>query len=146
MAFLTAGGSQIGSSNITDGAILNADINASAAIAQSKIAGSGNNNSDIIAVVSGSDAALSVTTVADQRMIVFINGYYTSNGVNGTISGQRGGVSKQTISAGGDSTEPYPFSLMWLETPGAVTEDISVSPSAQNTITSYNIVVVKLKS
>lgn len=38
MAFLQSGGSVVGSAQITDGAIVNADINANAAIALSKIA------------------------------------------------------------------------------------------------------------
>jgi hypothetical protein len=50
MAFLTAGGSQIGSANITDGSIVDADINNSAAISLSKLSGAlaGNYNDTII--------------------------------------------------------------------------------------------------
>ena len=149
MAFLTSGGSNVGSAQINDGAIVNADVNAAAAIAQSKLAGSANGDTDLIAFELTNGATHSLTTVANQRVLVIVRAgiRVNSSTLDGTITVSYGGVGKKTIgwdvpSVGTSSLAPV--TLMYTEVPGAATANITVASSVYG-LEDVQIVVIKMK-
>lgn len=116
MAFLTQGGSQISSSNITDGSILNEDVNAAAGIDISKLTGvaASGENTDITSIpalrtrtVSISSAELKALKAtpkvlipapeADQRIVIMD---YTAKFMYGTVQYVNGGTLQPTFSNG----------------------------------------------
>jgi hypothetical protein len=161
---ITLNGSGITSANIADGTIVNADINSSAAIAASKLTGTGK----VLQVVSGSiSSALSTssTSFADMsaslsksmtlssssnKVLVFvgINGGYRSSGSgatspefiitdssNVTIS-TMSGMSFHTLGAGYSSGTQVAFTYLW--SPGITSITVKCrwkSPSGD----SYNV-------
>lgn len=143
MAFLQSGGTIVGSAQITDGAIVNADINAAAAIAQSKIAGHTNASTDIIRVESTAGTTHSLTTAAGERVIVFAS--FTPDGAAGivTVNLKYNSVVKHTMSVGSNSDNTG-MTLQYTEVPGAATANITVDSSA-GTIGSCVITVLILK-
>ncbi len=145
MAFLTTGGSQVGSSQIVDGAIVNADVNNAAAIAQSKIGAGLNGNTDIISFENEEAVLHSLTTLANQRVIVIVTGVSTHVAAR-TITVSYGGVAKQTITTGlAGGSVPNPYTMIYSEVPGAATADITVAASA-GSLSDTNICVLKIKS
>jgi len=80
---VTAGTSTVTSASITDGAIMDADINASAAIAQSKISG-------LTTALSGKEASITSGTTAQywrgDKTFQTLNGAAVANTAAGTIS------------------------------------------------------------
>lgn len=143
MAFLQSGGGVVGSAQITDGAIVNADVNAAAAIVQSKIAGTANGNTDIIAAESSYATTHSLTTVAGQRVLVFAT--FRPDGAAGltTVELKYNGVTKHSASVGSNS-DGQMVMLMYTEVPGAATANITLTSSA-GTLLAPCIMVLKLK-
>lgn len=145
MAFLTSGGSSVTSANIVDGEIVNADISASAAIAQSKIAGSVPNNTDLISFEQTVGTTHSLTTVAGQRVLVIATGQENHGTGNQTTNLQYNAVTKATVDMGaGTSTTYNNFCLQYTEVPGAATQNITVTSGG--TLANVTITVIKLRS
>lgn len=86
----------------------------------------------------------SLTTVANQRVVVFVKGGFTGTSSLATIELKYNGVTKDSvpmqISASGDD---YSFALMYSEVPGAGTQNITVTATL-GTISNVKIVVQKL--
>lgn len=143
MAFLQSGGGVVGSAQITDGAIVNADVNAAAAIVQSKIAGTANGNTDIIAAESSYATTHSLTTVAGQRVVVIAS--VRPDGAAGlvTVSLQYNGVTKHSTVVGSNS-DGQMVTLMYTEVPGAATANITLTTTA-GTLDEPCIMVIKMK-
>jgi hypothetical protein len=82
-----------------------------------------------VQVVAGT--TLSLTTVANQKVIVWVKGQISSNNNNRTMTLAYNGVTKDTVVVDGglSGTDFLAFSLMYTETPGAATHDITVSAS-----------------
>ena len=140
MAFLTAGGSQIGSSNITDGAIVNADINAGAAIAQSKLAGITGASGQLMNMEIMTATPYSLTTFANEKILVF--GTCKGGGLR-TIDLKYNGVTKSshTDQIGTDNCW---FSFQYMETPGAGTQDLTLIPSG-GVVTDIKLHIIRMK-
>lgn len=143
MAFLTQGGSQIGSSNITDGAIVNADINANANIDQSKIGDSLNDNTGLVSVQVSTTGSISVTTVANQRLVVFAAGEPAGAAGMQTVSLRYNGVTKDSRGESTGATHNS-FKLQYTEVPGAGTQTIDLAISG-GSIANSTIIVMKFR-
>lgn len=91
----------------------------------------------------------SLTTVAGQQVIVWAKGNvaYTSAGAqSGNVTLSYSGVQKDvTIPYNENNTINKTFSLMYTETPGAATEDITVAASF-GTIANVVIIVLKIRT
>lgn len=86
-------------------------------------------SSGYVQVFSATGTTLSITTIANQKVVVMVSGLQDSaGGTNPTISLLYDGVTKHSIVNGqGNNT---PFSLMYSESPGAGTKNITVTTSA----------------
>lgn len=104
-------------------------------------------NTSAISVETTSGATHSLTTVANQKVIVWVKGYLTeSSSNNTTITLSYNSVAKDTTVANeNDSTNnlTHPFALMYTETPGAATADITVTTS-QGSLSAVVIIVMKI--
>lgn len=147
MPVLQSGGSLVTTGSIVDGTILNDDIAAAAAIAQSKIAGMLGNSNDIVSIEVTVGTTHSLTTVAGQKVLVFAKGDITDGtGTGRTIALQYNAVTKDSVGSNtGGSATRSPFALMYTETPGAATQNVTVSTSG-GSLANVVIVVVKLKA
>lgn len=145
MPIFIGGGGTTTSSTIVDNEIVNADINSAAAIAQSKLGVSTDQNTDIVAVQESTDALLSLVTVADQRVVVHVVGECVSSGAAGVVTLAYNGVTKQEHDVKYSNTQGGAFSLMYTEIPGAATANITVAGGGGCTINSYKIVAYKFK-
>ena len=95
-----------------------------------------------IATATTSGATASLTTTATQRVVVFAKGNAGESGTK-TITLKYNGVTKDTLSLVGTSTgEKNPFMLMYTETPGAATANITVVTDAG---TLENVVIMAIK-
>lgn len=143
MPYFVGGGSAVGSAEITDGAIVDADVNASAAIAQTKLAGAIDADTDIVKVEVTSGTTHALTTVAGQRVVVLAS--FTPDGAAGiaNVNLKYNGVTKHTMSVG-TNNDNTGMTLMYTEVPGAATQNITVDASA-GTIGSCVIMVFKIK-
>lgn len=94
-------------------------------------------------------ATHSLTTVANEKVIVWVKGYLTeSSSNNTTITLSYNSVAKDTTVANeNDSTNnlTHPFALMYTETPGAATADITVTTS-QGSLSAVVIIVLKIRT
>lgn len=149
MAFLTTGGSLVTSDSIVDGSVLNADVNAAAAIAQSKIAGTPNDNTGIVAVERTVGATHALTTVANQRVVVIATGNLgiSSSTLLDTVNLKYNGVTKDSIEvgeSGGNGNNRDAFCLTYTEVPGAATANITVDADFYSP-TNVKILVMKFK-
>lgn len=142
MGIFTSGGSSVTSANIVDGEIVNADINAAAAIAQSKIAGSANGNTDLVAIETSDTGTLSLTTVANQRVVVLAF-VVIDGGIEATTTLSYNAVAKDEKLGQSASASEYTVPLMYTETPGAATANITVSST--DTILESRIIAFKFK-
>lgn len=93
----------------------------------------------------------SLTTVASQKVIVIAKGSAESSSSgqqNGVVSLKYNAVTKDTVNVGsyhaGSVNFQIPFCVIYTETPGAATHDITVTATGY-TLTNVVIVVVKLK-
>lgn len=85
----------------------------------------------------------SLVTTAGQRVMVWAKGAAGENGAK-TVTLKYNGVTKDTVVLNGVSTsEKNPFALMYTETPGAATQNITVTTDA-GTIANVVIMVLKL--
>lgn len=144
MAFLQSGGSIVGSAQITDGAIVNADVNAAAAIAQSKIAGAAGSSSDIVRVLTSSNAALSVTTLAGEKVVAWAFGNTAGAVGAALVSINYNSVAKCTAECETGLNQAKSFCVGYTETPGAATNNITVTTSA-GSLANYSIIAIILK-
>lgn len=150
MAFLTSGGSQVTSGNIVDGSILNADVNANAAIAQSKLAGSSNVDGQLISVEAITALPHSLTTDGNTRVLVMVCGklpVITSPGYS-TINLQYNGVTKDTKTlgySGGNNGQGMGFAMTYTEKPAAATANITITTDDE-TPTQISGFVLKFKA
>lgn len=95
-------------------------------------------------VTTGTTASL--TTTGSQRVVVWAKGHHDVSGTaNNTITLKYNGVQKdvtilnvQSVAAG----DSYPFALMYTETPGAGTQDITVTADIG---TPQDVVIMVLK-
>jgi len=78
----------------------------------------------------------SLTTVADQKVIVFARAVQNGNPSTATLA--YNGVTKDSFSGANGANADVPIILTYMETPGAGTEDITVTGSQAV------IVVIKL--
>ncbi len=84
----------------------------------------------------------SLTTTASQKVLVIVKGSCSGTVVR-TVSLKYNGVTKDTITAGvigGDVI--HPFSLIYTETPGAATQNITVTTDAGSLA---NVVIIVMK-
>lgn len=142
MAFLTTGGSQVNSANIVDDAILNADINASAAIALSKLSGLIGNPGSFISIESTIGTTHSLTTVANQKVFVIAITNTNFGSVQQTVTLAYNGVTKHDHIDQGASGADHTVVLAYEEIPGAATADITLT--ASGALHETRIFVVKL--
>lgn len=83
----------------------------------------------------------SLTTGAGQKVVVWATGEYTGTGSAETITLSYNGVSKRVLDIQHSNTWKTNFTLMYTETPGATTANITVSSTG--TIADVNIFVIK---
>ena len=140
--FFSSGGSIVNSGSIVDGEIINADINAAAAIAQSKIAASLGGDTDLFSVEQGTSATQSLTTVAGQRVFVICRFIKSLHGA--TVSLKYNGVTKDSITWINQSYAEEGM-LMYSEVPGAGTANITLETTA-GTFSEIKMIVLKLRS
>lgn len=141
---LGSGGGVVGSAQITDGAIVNADINAAAAIALTKLSGLVGNPGSFISIETTTGTTHSLTTVANQRVFVFAKGNVaTGGGSNRTVTLAYNSVSKDIAAVLANTSAKESFALGYSEIPGAGTQNITVTIDA-DTIENVKIFVVKL--
>lgn len=101
-----------------------------------------------LTIETGTSATQSLTTTASQKVIVWAKGNVDSSFVNGnpTVLLKYNNVTKDTVEvstpAGNAATGKIPFALMYTETPGATTHDITVTSG--NTLANISIIVMKI--
>lgn len=103
---------------------------------------------DKITIETTSGTTHSLTTTANQRVIVFAKGNLNpgggANGGDATLA--YNAVTKDTVSygtSGGSSSTRFPFTLMYTETPGAATQNITLATST-GSVSNGLIVVIKI--
>jgi hypothetical protein len=147
MAFITSGGASVTTSEIVDGTIVNADINAAAAIALTKLSGLIGNPGTFLSVEQTTGATHSLTTVANQRVIVIgkCDGAALGGGVAGmTLS--YNGVEKDRAGFQADSDNgPDALIAFYSEVPGAGTQNITIGTFGSVTLSNQKILVIKLQ-
>lgn len=85
-------------------------------------------------------ATHSLTTTATQRVVVWAKGYVTLGGSsNATVNLKYNGVTKDSVYVATTYAGSYPFSLMYTETPGAATANVTV----ENATDDIDIMVMK---
>ena len=148
MPLYTGGGSTVTSANIVDGEIINADISAAAAIALSKIATLIGNPGGLISFESTAAVTHSLTTIANQKVIVWATAsVFQPGAATATMQLQYNSVSKNQITLDPSSNvtnDTWPFALMYTEIPGAGTQNVTIVASA-GTLQDANIIVCKLQ-
>jgi len=76
----------------------------------------------------------SLTTIANQRVLVIVKGSLTiaATATTATVTLAYNSVTKDSVSIRqqGGTSEITPFTLIYTETPGAATQNITVTPSA----------------
>lgn len=84
-----------------------------------------------ITVITSATSTLSMTTTANQKVVVWAKGSshpIGEGGANYTVLLKYNGTQKDSINAkGGTAVNVNPFSLMYTETPGAGTANITVT-------------------
>jgi hypothetical protein len=86
---------------------------------------------------------LSLTTIASEKVLVFAKGNISGSGSVQTINLQYNGVTKDSVSVSNpdDASGNGSFTLMYTETPGAATHNVTVSGTVANVV----IMVIHLK-
>ena len=148
MPVFTGGGSAVGSAEINDGAIVNADVNAAAAIAQSKIAGIAGAAGDLIDVVYETDSSVDVVLDGKTKIVVIAKGNYVDIGnETQTATLRQDTVVKDTTQVNlGSTADQEGFCLMYSETPAADTYTIDVITSDPSGVANVKIMVFKIKT
>lgn len=146
--FFSSGGNLVASANIVDGTIVDADVNAAAAIAATKIAGLIGNPGNIISIDIVAAATYSLTTVAGQRVIVWAKGVQvgTGGGANANVFLKYNGVTKDTAFLGVvNAVTLSAFTLCYSEIPGAATQNVTLTTD-YTSISTPVIAVIKLQT
>lgn len=145
MPTITGGGaSAITGAEIVDGSISNADVSPTAVIALTKIAGLIGKPGDFISVDTDTTGTKSVTTLANQRLIVFACA--TIQGGTGTMTStlSYNGVQKATQGVRtGNSGFPSGVFLNYSEVPGAGTHDIVLA--GDQSLANIYMIIIKLQ-
>ncbi len=92
-------------------------------------------------------ATHSLTTVAGEKVIVWAKGSYTGSASSDSINLKYNAVTKDTVTvdAVDSGNEVNSFALMYTETPGAGTHDITVTSSTYS-LSNVVIMVIKIKT
>lgn len=97
-------------------------------------------SSALVRIATATGATLSLTTLANQRVVVIATGYQdTVGGTSPTLELKYDGVSKHSVVNGNGNN--VPFTLMYSEIPGAGTKNVTVTTSAG---TVANVVITAL--
>ncbi len=83
----------------------------------------------------------SLTTTAGQVVCVFAKGMCDYTGASTVISLKYNGVAKDTLSVSELDSSGFPFSLMYIETPGAGTYNITVDMTNSGALSEVVILV-----
>jgi hypothetical protein len=87
----------------------------------------------------------SLTTVANQRVLVIAKGSFTGSSAANVVSLQYNGVTKDSVKMRlGSSVDNMPFTLMYTEVPGAATQNVTLTTSV-GSLEDLDIVVTKLR-
>jgi hypothetical protein len=105
-----------------------------------------------IATGAGAPVSLSITTLAGQRVVCFAKGVYDPGGTAGytdIVLLQYNGVTKDSNAIAGTGSAGtvkanQPFALMYTETPGAGTHDITVTATTPAALASVSILAFVL--
>lgn len=82
----------------------------------------------LVQIVSGTGTTLSLTTIANQKVVVIATGYQNSaGGTIPTLELKYDGTTKHSVV---NERNNIPFTLMYSETPGAGTKNITVTTTA----------------
>jgi hypothetical protein len=97
----------------------------------------------VISAETTSGVTHSLTTLAGQRVLVWAKGSRTADNADYTTTLSYNGVSKDSITTNGaTSSDKIAFTLMYTETPGAATADITVTTSG-GSLSDVKIIVLK---
>lgn len=102
-----------------------------------------NNTSKFITITTATGTTLSLTTLAGQKVIVWAKGVFADNNtLDISVYLKYNGVTKDTCTMNiptTGATYKYPFALMYTETPGAGTQNITVETTADSIA---NVVII----
>lgn len=100
-------------------------------------------DTNTVAIETTAGATHSLTTTAGQTVWVIAKGYCVQTGGTSTVNLKYGGVTKDSCNTGdnGGTNDSAPFCLMWTDTPGAATADITVTDGSN--VASVKIMVLK---
>lgn len=102
------------------------------------------NPAPFLSIESTSGATHSLTTVANQKVLVFAKGDYTGSSSDINVVLAYNGVNKDVVTIDPDvSGANTPFCLMYQEIPGAGTQNVTVSVSS-GSLNNVVIMVIKL--
>lgn len=140
MPYATSGGAgNVTSAQIVDATIATDDIG-DGVVTNAKLAV----GAAIRSVETTAGATHSLTTVADQVVVVFAKCWIEQAGTATQISLKYGGVTKDVITADGTANpDSKTACLMYTETPGAATADITVDDNGVGTLSDIKIIVFK---
>tara|TARA_R100000365_G_C2737970_1_gene66989 strand:+ start:341 stop:1114 length:774 start_codon:yes stop_codon:yes gene_type:complete len=82
----------------------------------------------------------SLTTTAGQKVVVTVKGNFTTGGSSSSVTLSYNSVAKDTVSINVLNAWTIPFTLQYTETPGAATQNITVS-AASGTLANVKIIV-----
>lgn len=97
-----------------------------------------------ITIETGTSATYSLTTVANQRVIVWAKGRLTGAVGEEAVELKYNGVTKDTNASLGTSITLGGFALMYTETPGAATANITLEATGGASLTEIQIIVMKI--
>ena len=146
MPLATSGGQgNVTSGQIVDGTITNDDINASAAIALSKLDGIVGDPADLLSIEHSSGTTHSLTTDGNQRVFVVAIGNWGSSSTDTPILLNYDGTEKNRVNVRhGDFLDEDPFCVIYTEKPASATKNVTVTASS-GTLANVDIFVLKLK-
>lgn len=97
----------------------------------------------ILSVGTTTGTTHSLTTIANQRVIVWAKGDFTGTSSDTNIELKYNTVQKDIVVVdAGSNSDNFPFALMYTETPGAATADITVT-SSSGSLQNVKIIVLK---
>lgn len=104
-----------------------------------------------VEVITNASDTYSLTTIANEQVIVFAKGYNVGdNNTAHTVSLKYNGVTKDSVSCRyTDALDTDAFSLMYTETPGAATHDITVDTTRTAngaSVASVVMIIIKIRS
>lgn len=104
------------------------------------------NPAPFFSIEQSSGTTHSLTTVANQKVVVMVKGDFTGSSDPETISVSYNGVQKDAVRVElSNSTFFSPFSLQYTEIPGAATHNITVEVTTGGIIANVKIIVMKLQ-